>query len=225
VLNKELEVQEKNLENNMLEIILDIAKSSHLTNEEAQDIIGSDRFKSLEKNNQKKLIKALEKRGHANQAETKRQEEEGEHLQKEAENIEHRKEIARQIRETRDKMIANIDECLQRAEHSLINDHYEDAITQAEEGKEQIIYKQKKISAIKSLLNNTIFRIKRTGEIGANKSNMTTRLLPDGIDIILKEREKIANAIIGEARAKLKKETKEKKEQLAHPKEVTKELE
>ncbi|HBB04620.1 TPA: hypothetical protein DCZ39_07155 [Patescibacteria group bacterium] len=120
------------------------------------------------------------------------------------------------------KMINQINELLEKAEQDLIDGKYYDAISQAKEAKEEIEYNKEWLLGLQTLLNNTLFKIKKMKEIfSKNKSNMTTRCLPEGIDTILKQKEKLAEAIIGEAQAALKKDTKKRIENLAHPQEVT----
>jgi len=199
-LEKKVKSQKKRLEMIKIERILNISENTELTKEGVKKIIQSERFQSLSPEDQKKLSDNLTKRKDANEAEIERN-------------------------KNQDNYLKNLDKQLKESEQLYIDGKYNDAIKEAERVKKKIKYKQETLLSIKSILNATIFRIKKVGELSSSeKSNMTTLFLPDGIDTTLKERESTANNIIWEAMAKLKLQTKAKAKYLAHPKEVEKKM-
>ncbi|MEI7562348.1 MAG: hypothetical protein WCJ39_01110 [bacterium] len=171
-LEKKVKSQKKRLEMIKIERILNISENTELTKEGVKKIIQSERFQSLSPEDQKKLSDNLTKRKDANEAEIERN-------------------------KNQDNYLKNLDKQLKESEQLYIDGKYNDAIKEAERVKKKIKYKQETLLSIKSILNATIFRIKKVGELSSSeKSNMTTLFLPDGIDTTLKERESTANNII-----------------------------
>lgn len=224
-LNKEVKNKSKSLENDIINIVLDITSSISLEEHDVRRIEEEERFQNLPGEMKWKLGKTLEKRVSKNTAQKTKEDKERDDIRKTRDNIETRRINADALRAVRREMLDNINASLEEAEVELVHGRYEDAILRAKETKEQIEYNREWLLHIQSVLNSWIFKIKKIAEIfEKEESNMTTWCLPEWVDSILRQKEKIANAIIGEAQAAMKKQTKEKKHELAHPREISQEL-
>lgn len=220
----------KRLESSFIEEINEIAQTSiTLSHEDINKLQWESRFQELSEIQRNEVLNKLNKRHTLNSSKDLKKEHKirtEEQIEKDQEEKEERrKEKLKKIRDNIEAMINDVQELYQEAHQDIINRDYEKASQKAEEVLENIKYQKEFISKLKSFSNSVLFKVKKPTQIfKRQKDIMTTLLLPNWRDMVLVELEERAKDIKWIAKANMKKQTKEIKRDLSHPRNVEQEF-